>query len=78
MEQQPPANPLLPKQERDRKYRVRTCKYMQQIGPMTSKMFAKMQILLEPCTEADRYAVLYNLLVLWKEQDEDNLLQPLP
>lgn len=58
------------KSERDKKYRARTNTYMGWIGPLTTRLFSKMQTLLGFCNENERYAVLYNMLVMWKEMDE--------
>ena len=44
--------------------------YIKQIGPLSSKLFSKMQLILDDLTEAQRYEVCYNMLVLWKKQEE--------
>ncbi len=40
------------------------------IGPLSGKLFTKMQILLQYCNEAQRYEALYNLLKMMKEETE--------
>ena len=38
------------------------------IGPITTKMFSKLQTIMQDADEASRYACLYNLLVMMKEK----------
>lgn len=53
---------------------------MSHIGPLTTKQFKTMQEYLANYDEASRYAACYNLLSIMNdmEDDEDNVLQPLP
>lgn len=39
------------------------------IGPITTKMFSKLQTIIQSADEASRYACLYNMLVIMKEKD---------
>ena len=39
------------------------------VGPLTAKLFSKMQTMLQYCTEGQRYEALFNLLKMMKETD---------
>lgn len=44
--------------------------YIQKIGPITSTQFGKVQTVLNDHNELVRMRVLYNMLVLMKQQEE--------
>lgn len=54
----------------DSKVKKKQVPYIQQIGPITSKQFGKVQEVLQNYNENVRMEVLYNMLVLMKEMEE--------
>lgn len=48
--------------------------YMQMIGPITSKQFGKVQVVLNDYNEQVRMEALYNMLVMMKRQDEETTI----
>jgi hypothetical protein len=57
--------------ETKRAYQRRRQAQMSYIGPLTVRLFSKMQVLLDEANESARYATLYNLLVYMKEKEQD-------
>ena len=57
------------------KYKRRAQEEMNHIGPISSKLFAKLQILLDEVNEAARYEVCYNMILMMIDQEgnEDDL-----
>jgi hypothetical protein len=53
----------------DKKYQCKAHEEMAHIGHISTKLFSKLQTMMNDCNEHARYECLYNLLVLWKEQD---------
>jgi hypothetical protein len=55
--------------EPKRQWQHRANQEVSHIGPLPTKVFHKMQIILGNCTESERYECLYNILVMMIEED---------
>ena len=56
--------------EPKRQYEKRVRESTFHVGPISTRLFSKLQTILGDCDQSDRYACLYNMLVMMKEADK--------